>query len=378
MVGDSAIAAVLFMFDMVVAINSSSQQRTLIVAIAPVLLAPLIWRRKAPMLSAYVILLGGYLQLFFQGSHGILVVPADLALGIALYSLVVYVGRRRAAFYSIWLAVGTVAWALWRVQAASGFYVVFISVVFALFWLAGEYLGARRARNAEVEARLALLETERDQQARITLADERTRIARELHDVVAHAVSVMIVQADGAAYAIRSNPDLAEQAVGTISATGRSALSELRRLLGVLRNETEADTGRVPQPDVSMLTDLADRITGIGVPVRLEMSGELDGLPAGVGLNIYRIIQEALTNTLKHAGAGATAVVRVTREDDVVEVFVDDDGHGPARPVAEVSGGNGLIGMRERTAVHGGTLTTGSVDGHGWRVHARLPIGSAT
>lgn len=377
MVGDSVIAAALLLFDMLIML-SAVHQWWLYVSIAPVLLVPLIWRRKAPMISAYVILLGGYLHLLTQTERNMLVRPADIALGIALYSLVVYVGRRQAAFYAIWLAVGTTIWSIWRAGPSGVFFGLFMAVVFALFWLAGEFLGARRAHNAEVEARLALLETERDQQARITLADERTRIARELHDVVAHAVSVMIVQADGASYAIRSNPELAEQAVGTISATGRSALSELRRLLGVLRNETEADTERVPQPDMSMLADLADRVTNVGLPVRLEMSGELNDLPAGVGLNIYRIIQEALTNTLKHAGAGATAVVHLTREDDLVEVVVDDNGHGAARAVADVSGGNGLVGMRERVAVHGGTLTAGSRDGHGWRVHARLPLGSLT
>ena len=157
-----------------------------------------------------------------------------------------------------------------------------VVLALAFCWALGEFVGARRAYQAEVEQRLALLEVERDHQARMAVAAERARIARELHDVVAHAVSVIVVQADGAAYAVRSQPELAERAVQTISATGREALTELRRLLGVLRSE-EAEGELTPQPGTQSLSELAERVRAVGLPVRLEIVGDVDDLPAGRG-----------------------------------------------------------------------------------------------
>jgi signal transduction histidine kinase len=249
-----------------------------------------------------------------------------------------------------------------------------IAVIFAFSWAMGEFVGARRAYHWELEQRLKLLETERDQQARIAVGEERSRIARELHNVVAPAVSVMVVQADGASYAIKTNPDLAEAAVRTIADTGRQALTELRRLLGVLRSEDQSGTQWVPQPDAGDLHELAENCRAAGLPVRLETSGELSALPAGLGLGVYRIVQEALTNTLKHAGAGASATVRVTQAGDQVEVEVSDDGFGTPHDLVAVSGGNGLIGMRERAGVLGGVLEAGPNPGGGWRVRAVLPL----
>jgi signal transduction histidine kinase len=161
--------------------------------------------------------------------------------------------------------------------------------------------------------------------------------------------------------------------VNTISATGREALTELRRLLGVLRSEDNTDE-RTPQPSASSLDDLAERVRLVGLPVRLKLKGELEGLPAGIGLGIYRIVQEALTNTLKHAGAGASALVRVTRVGENVELDITDDGFGTPHQLVGISGGNGLIGMRERANVFGGTLDAGPRPGGGWHVHAVLPI----
>lgn len=206
------------------------------------------------------------------------------------------------------------------------------------------------------------------------MADERARIARELHDVVAHAVSVIVVQADGAAYAVRSQPELAERAVKTISSTGREALTELRRLLGVLRSE-EAGGELTPQPaGTQSLSELAERVRAVGLPVRLEIVGNVDDLPAGVGLGVYRIVQEALTNSLKHAGPGTKAVVRVEHSGDEVHLDIADDGRRAAGTLVGVSGGNGLIGMRERALVFGGSLDAGPRPGGGWQVKARLPL----
>ncbi|EWC58449.1 two-component system sensor kinase [Actinokineospora spheciospongiae] len=343
------------------------------------LLAPLLVRRHRPVLAAYLVLAAGFLQLFTHGaepgSGDMRVRMADLALGICLYTLVAYVGRRQATLYAAWLTVGTVAWAVWRMGLPEGVVPAAVfSVVFALCWTLGEFSGARRAYHVEVERRLDLLETERDQQARIAVADERTRIARELHDVVAHAVSVIVVQADGAAYAVRTQPEAAEQALAVISTTGREALTELRRLLGVLRSDGTG-SGRAPQPGTRSISELAERVRATGVPVRLDLAGELDSLPAGVGLGVYRIVQEALTNTIKHAGPGARADVLVSRVGDRVELDITDRGPGlGTAPGLTTGGGNGLIGMRERANVFGGTLQAGPRPEGGWRVRAVLPV----
>ncbi len=344
------------------------------------LLGPLVIRRKDPLLAAYIILGAGFAQLLTHGpavgNADARVRIADVTLGIALYTVVAYVGRRQGALYVLWLAIGTTAWAVWRIGLPEAVLptLVFV-VIFAFCWALGEFSGARRAYHVEVERRLELLETERDQQARIAVAQERARIARELHDVVAHAVSVIVVQADGAGYAVRSQPEVAERALGTISATGREALTELRRLLGVLRSEG-GESDLAPQPGARSISDLAERVRAIGVPVRLDLAGELDDLPAGVGLGIYRIVQEALTNTIKHAGPGARAAVQVSRIGDRVELDVIDRGPGSSRGLA-ADGGNGLIGMRERANVFGGTLHAGPHADGGWRVRAVLPVSTA-
>ncbi len=377
--GDSLMAGLLLVFDLgTVAAGGASLPGSTLLFVGAMMIVPVVFRRKYPLGSSYVILFGGAVQLLTHGDldHGLPVRLADFALAVALYTMVAYVGRRQGLLYAIWLAVGTFVWALWPMGAGTeaAFMVFVIAVVFGFSWAMGEFVGARRAYNRELEQRLKLLETERDQQARIAVGEERSRIARELHDVVAHAVSVMVVQADGASYAIKTNPDLAEAAVRTIADTGRQALTELRRLLDVLRSEDQSGTQWVPQPDARDLHELAENCRAAGLPVRLETVGDLSTLPAGLGLGIYRIVQEALTNTLKHAGSGATATVRVTQVADQVEVEVADDGFGTPHDLVAVSGGNGLIGMRERAGVLGGTLEAGPNPGGGWRVRAVLPL----
>ncbi|MFI9008562.1 sensor histidine kinase [Actinosynnema sp. NPDC053489] len=377
--GDSLMAGLLLLADLAsLASGWSNVAGTTLVLVGAVLIVPVVFRRRHPLGSSYAILFGGVLQLLTHGDlrTGLPIRMADFALAVALYTVVAYVGRRQGLVYAIWLALGTFVWALWPMGAGTeaAFMVFVIAVVFGFSWAMGEFVGARRAYNRELEQRLKLLETERDQQARIAVGEERSRIARELHDVVAHAVSVMVVQADGAGYAIRSNPDLAEAAVRTIADTGRQALTELRRLLGVLRSEDQSGTQWVPQPDAGDLHELTENCRAAGLPVRLETAGDLSALPAGLGLGVYRIVQEALTNTLKHAGAGATATVRVAQAGDRVEVEVADDGFGTPHDLVAVSGGNGLIGMRERAGVLGGTLEAGPNPGGGWRVRAVLPL----
>jgi signal transduction histidine kinase len=391
--GDTAIAVLIALLDLTALSGGFAQRSPLpFWLVGALLVVPLVVRRRRPMLVAYVILAGGVLQLLTHGSapegHSLVVRPADLALGISLYTLVAYRGRRTALPYAAAMAAGTLAWALWRVVywqhldsdavLAAATLSVGAVLIFVLSWVLGEFVGARRAYDDEVRERLKLVETERDQHTRIAVAAERTRIARELHDVVAHAVSVIVVQADGAAYAIGADPQLARAAVDTISATGREALVELRRLLDVLRRDDEPAGDRVPQPSIGALPELVEKVTEVGLPVELTLRGELDGLPAAVGLGLYRIVQEALTNTLKHAGPGARAMVRVQRVGGLVEVEVWDNGPviagATGTGLGAVSGGNGLIGMRERASVLGGTLDAGPLPGGGWRVRATFPV----
>ncbi|MBM7857466.1 sensor histidine kinase [Lentzea nigeriaca] len=375
--GDSLIAGLLLLFDMAVAVSAVDRgvSFSAYLAVTLLMLGPLPFRRYHPLGTSYLILAGGFLQLFTHGGEGgIPVRMSDFALAIALYTLVAYIGRKSALIYSGWLLAGTLLWAVFRIAEIQAVFLVFmVFVIFGFSWAMGEFIGARRAYQSELEQRLKLLETERDQQAKIAVGEERSRIARELHDVVAHSVSVMIVHADGAAYTIRTQPEVAENAVRTIAETGRLALTEMRRLLGVLRSE-DAETQWAPQPDARGVVELAENTRAAGVPVRLEITGDVDDLPAGVGLSIYRIVQEALTNTIKHAGAGTTALVRLARTPEELRLEVIDNGFGTPHDVVKVSGGNGLIGMRERAAVLGGEFEAGPNPGGGWRVRASFPL----
>ena len=375
--GDSLIAGILAIFDLGVAIAAVDRgvSFSAYLAVTLLMIGPVPFRRYHPLGTSYLILAGGYLQLFTHGGTGGLPVRmSDFALAIALYTLVAYTNRKTALIYSGWLLAGTLLWAVFQVGEIEAVFLVFlIFTIFGFSWAMGEFIGARRAYQREMEQRLLLLETERDQQAKIAVGEERSRIARELHDVVAHAVSVMIVHADGAAYTIRSQPEMAENAVRTIAETGRLALTEMRRLLGVLRSE-DAETQWAPQPDARGVVELAENTRAAGVPVRLEITGDVDDLPVGVGLSVYRIVQEALTNTIKHAGAGTTAMVRLARTPEELRLEVTDDGFGTPHDVVRISGGNGLIGMRERAAVLGGEFEAGPNPGGGWRVRAIFPL----
>lgn len=378
MVGDSVIALVVGLMDLAILIAATVADQPNVqpwyigVPVIVAAVAPLVIRRKHPLIFAYAVLVLGVPHAALE-----LGLTALITGSIAVYTLVAYVGRRQAALYlAAQLLVSTVQIGI---QLPSSEWLVaggFTAGMLAFSWVLGEFIGARRAYHAELEARLHLLETERDQATRIAVADERTRIARELHDVVAHAVSVIVVQAEGASYAICSDPDAARHAVRTIADTGRGALNELRTLLDVLRNSDTEASPLAPQPDLDALSALVERMRASGLRVTLQVPGDLTGLPAGVALGVYRIVQESLTNTLKHAGPGARAQVRVERTPAGVEVRVDDDGAGrfPAAGLAAVTGGNGVIGMRERAVVFGGSLEAGPDPSGGWRVHAALPL----
>jgi signal transduction histidine kinase len=248
-------------------------------------------------------------------------------------------------------------------------------VAFAAFVIGGPYAAGvgmrlRRQRERQLTQRTVELELQRDAQARAAVAEERRRIARELHDVVAHAISVTVVQARGGRKVLDADVEQARTAFDSIERTGEQALGEMRRLLGMLR-EDDPNAGRAPQPSLARLDALADDLRSSGLPVEVEVNGETVELAPGVDLAAYRIVQEALTNTLKHAGP-AVAHVHVHFGASAVELTIEDDGAGNGKGSGS---GNGLVGIRERVAVVGGTLDAGALPDGGFRVHALLPYG---
>jgi signal transduction histidine kinase len=238
-------------------------------------------------------------------------------------------------------------------------------------YLVGRVVNTRRAYTAALEERAKTAEANQRALAEQAVADERRRIARELHDVVAHHVSVAGVLATGARRMLRRDPDAADEALTTIEETSRTALREMRRLLTVLRTEAEPDVELTPQPDLAGIDALVEQIRDAGLPVDLRVEGACQTLDPGVALTIFRIVQEALTNTLKHAG-DATAEVRLSFGAQWLVVEVFDTGRGPAPGGGGV--GHGLVGMRERVSLYGGTLRIGPRPGGGFRVYARIPI----
>jgi signal transduction histidine kinase len=252
----------------------------------------------------------------------------------------------------------------------------------------GDGVRSRRAHLVTLEQRAADLEREQQQRAALAAAAERTRLTRELHDVIAHGLSVMVVQAQGAAAALERHPQRSATALQDIIGTGRASLAEMRRLLGMARRDpaVAGDASLEPQPGVGALPALVDRVRAAGTPVRLDIDGSPVPLPASVDLSAYRIVQEALTNTLKHAGPGASAAVRLAFSAEWLEVEVTDRGAGPAvnghgangvNGVNGVNGtvdGNGLRGIAERVGLLGGELAVGPDAAGGFRVCARLPV----
>ncbi|MFB7089834.1 sensor histidine kinase [Streptomyces sp. NPDC056296] len=310
--------------------------------------------------------------------------PADFALLVIVYT-VAATGARWASrtALAMGLCAAPVAQLRWPMEdaglASNIAITVFQTVPFALAWVLGDSIRTRRAYFAQLEERAARLEKEREAQAKVAVAAERARIARELHDVVAHNVSVMVVQADGAAYVLDAAPDQAKNALETISSTGRQALAEMRRLLGVLRTGEHQEAGEyVPQPDVQQIEDLVEQCRSSGLPVDFKVEGTPRQLPSGVELTAYRIVQEALTNTRKHGGPNAGASVRLVYFDDGLGLLIEDDGKGAPHELYEEGGfdgqGHGLIGMRERVGMVGGTLDAGPRQGGGFRISVLLPL----
>lgn len=237
-------------------------------------------------------------------------------------------------------------------------------------WALARLQNARLTKLRLTQERAEQAIREREQRTALAVAEERARIAREMHDVVAHSLSVIIAQADGGRFIASQKPEQAAEVLGTISETGRAALADMRSLLGVLRADEETSFG--PQPDLQMLPELLRRVRGAGLPV--DVVGEIDAsrIPQATSLSIFRLIQEALTNVLKHAGPEASAEIRLHQAEHELEIEILDDGQG-IDPDSDGQG-RGLTGMRERVAVLGGSLQAGPLTGRGFRVHAVVPL----
>ena len=304
-------------------------------------------------------------------THGALF---PVALAISLYAVAATM-RRTEALAAAVLAAGVVIivvaqdgtphWAL-AISDAAGFAAAVLVV--------GLYVGTRRAYLAELRDRAHRLERERDQNSALAAAAERARIAREMHDSVAHHLTVIVALSDGALAAVTRAPGQAADAIRDVSSTAREALAEARLLLGVLRADSGQDLWQ-PLPGLADLDDLLGRVRAAGLPVRYERSGPLAGPPPGIQLAVFRLVQEALTNTMKHAGPGASAAVRLQLTPAEVRVEVEDDGAGSAGEAC--APGGGLTGMRERISAFGGELDCGPRQPQGWRVTARLRLDMA-
>jgi signal transduction histidine kinase len=243
-------------------------------------------------------------------------------------------------------------------------------------WSLGLFRRVQIAYIAALEERAARAEADREERARAAVREERTRIAHEMHDVIAHSLAVIVSQAQGGIYVARSDPERAAPVLATIAETGRQALADMRGLLDVLRpdaraNEVDQRDGWTPQPTLAELPELLERVRGAGLPVTYEESGAARPLGPAAELALYRLVQEALTNTLKHGGPGAEATVRFEWGAQALTVDVRDNGRGVAPSPGD---GHGLIGMRERIASVGGSLNAGLLPEGGFRVEARLPL----
>lgn len=331
---------------------------------------PLVWRRRAPVLVLFgVVAAGSVYRLALDGPGQ----PLPYAGLIAVYTIALYSSERvRRVMGAVVTVVifGSVA-----LNTRTARELLFALFVFAAAFVLGRLQATRQAYTAAVEDRAAQLERANRIEAEQAAARERARIAREMHDILSHAVSIMIVQAEAGPVAVRKAPARAEAAFEAIAETGRDAMAQLRTMLGVLRTDEAAP--RAPQPGIAALPALLDRVRAGGPAVSYGRTGRVRELPAALEATVHRVVQEALTNVVKHAGA-ASVDVRLEYGERDLTVTVADDGRGPAGGAAGAAtgratgGGHGLIGIRERAAAHGGTAWCGPGPGGGFVVRVVL------
>ena len=342
----------------------------------------LMWRRRRPLLVlAVVAVLSAVVTPIQVGGtrlhEGMLLV----ALAVAAYSVVAHAATLRTAvgggvaallFAAVLLETRPSPGSGWSPIDLGSLASTIVNLLgfAAVVWAAGLSARYLRQQRATAGERRGSAERERAQLTRLAVAEERAKIARELHDIVAHSLSVMILQANGGEYAFDHDPDRAREALRTIGATGRDALDEIRQLVQILRSGDGDGTDHEPAT-LNRITAVVARARDAGLAVDVVVDGTPPRVPGGVALAVYRIVQESLTNTLKHAGPAPSAAVRVAYRPDAIELEVTDTGVG-GRPAAP--GGHGLVGMRERTVLYGGTFDAGPRLDGGWRVRARIPL----
>jgi signal transduction histidine kinase len=345
-----------------------------VAALLPLLLAlPLWWRRARPLLTCTLVMAGMVAQALISG-HAAEGLETVVAAGLASYAVAAYGSRRRALIGLGVVVVGYGVWTGYDRNVRSGrSSELWAASFFALYLLALWLIGAvRQARRESIAAagRAAVIEREAER----AVTEERSRIARDLHDIVSHNLSVVVVQAAGGRARADRGPAETAATLEKIEASGRQALAEMRRLLGVLRTDESADSvagGLSPTPGVADLESLVSSVREAGISVALDVDDGASRIPAAIGVSVYRIVQEALTNVLKHAGSGAHAEVTVRRCDHDVVVTVVDNGGGPG---PDTGLGHGLRGMRERVTLLGGMLAAGGRPTGGFLVTARLPV----
>lgn len=351
--------------------TTTMQYAVIVIAVCVMPLAA-VWRASHPVGAAVTI----YLLALCHFVVAPTVLPVDMVIFLALYSVTVHGPRWAERVALAGALIGALLAVLAALRDIDLFPLLFTyglsAALVVLAWGAGLLRRSQAARRESLRERAERLELERGQQAGLAAAAERTRIAREMHDVVAHSLSIMIAQADGGRYAAAANPVMAERALETIAETGRAALADTRRILGILRDDSAAAVF-TPPPSGDGLASLFEHIREAGVPVSYVEVGTPVGLPAGTSAALYRIVQESLTNVLKHGGPEVRATVMIQWKPGTAHLIVTDNGRGAAS--LSDGRGHGLVGMRERAVMLGGSLTAGPGPGGGFRVEAHIPTG---
>jgi signal transduction histidine kinase len=365
---DIALTAAVFVAAVTEALtlNNLDGPRWVIVLTVAAMSLLLLWRRRHPLaVTIALVVIAVPTTLWIADATEL--VATFIPLLMIAYGGGRYASTRDGRIVLAVLLVGVVIVGLSSRDATAGD-AYFPAILVTLCWFAGRTVNLRMRHAAELHEAAALAAEQREHEAQQAVADERRRIAREMHDVVAHSISIMVVQAGGARRILASDPARAEHAAARIRHAGSDALAEMDILLGVL--DTAPDT-KAP-PTLDGLGELVERTRAAGLPVTLTVNGTRQPLPAGAELAVYRVVQEALTNAIKHAGSSTTRVT-LTWGDDALELSVADEGDGGPSP--ELAGaGHGLVGMRERLRVHGGELDAGPRPGGGFQVSARLPL----
>lgn len=323
----------------------------------------IVLRRRAPLVALALMLPIGIAETAHAGASAFF--SGFVPVVLLVCSAAMRAPRRWSLAAMLWALGGLIAIIAIAPDLKMTNELPFSGPIVVLAWALGRYLRARDQRTHTAEAQAATLAAASTR----VLEEERARIARELHDVIAHSVSVMVVQAGAARTLLTDDTEAARAALFAVERSGRQALEEMRRLLGMLRRD-QREAELLPQPSLDAAHILIDQVRATGLPVALDVEGSRQPLSPGVDLSAYRILQEALTNTVKHANA-SSASVRLRFSPTAVEVEVEDDGRGRT---AKVNGGHGLIGMRERVELYGGEIETGPREGGGFRVRARLPL----